>query len=63
MNRKARIAQQRVLVQEAIGKLRAASELFGIEEGDLSGSYADYHNWDDAIDKFEKYVFDESPLA
>lgn len=37
MDRRQRIAMQRVLVREALGKLRAAEELFGVENGAVNG--------------------------
>ena len=74
MNQKQRIAQQRVLMREAEGKLKAIAELFGVEvEADLADhirarglrdySMGDYAEWDSKVQEFLSWVRDESPIA
>ena len=74
MNQKQRTAQQRVLMREAEGKLKAIAELFGVEdEADLADhirakgmrdySMSDYAEWDSKVQEFLSWVWDESPIA
>lgn len=69
MDTKQRIAQQRVLVREAMGKIRAAEELFGAEEytnnkvDQLADGMAALLEFQRRVDEFEKWVFEESPIA
>ena len=69
MNQKQRIAQQRILMHEAEGKLKAVAELFGTEaEVDLADhirtqSMNDYADWDTKVQEFLAWVWDESPIA
>jgi hypothetical protein len=57
-----RVAMQRSLAREAIGKLRAVSEWFGVEDERLP-STDDLNAWDAKLDAFERWVWDESPIA
>ena len=69
MNQKQRTAQQRVLMREAEGKLKAVAELFGTEhEVDWADhvrtqSTDDYTDWDAKVQEFLSWVWDESPIA
>lgn len=65
MDRKNRIVLQRALVQEAIGKLRAAEEYFGveIEKAYDNEIYVDFMKFKTVVDDLEKWVFEESSLA
>ena len=68
MNKKLRITQQRVLFREAMGKLHAAAELFGVEEFEgrtilMKQGEQDLKLWKATIAEFERWVLDESPLA
>lgn len=65
MKQKERIATQRILAIEAIAKLRAVSELFGVEEVDYVDDKAtlDLNRWDEKITELERWIKDESPIA
>lgn len=69
MNQKQRIAQQRILMREAEGKLKAIAELFGVEdEVDLAEhirtqGMEDYTAWDAKAQEFLSWAWDESPIA
>ena len=63
MNGQQRIGLQRALVQEALGKLRAVSELFQVEDGMVTGMPDDLDLWQTRLAEFEAWVFDESPLS
>lgn len=56
---------QRVLAREALGKLHAIGELFGIEDHDLAReqSAAAFNEWDKKLREFESWIWDESPIA
>lgn len=56
---------QRALAHEAIGKLRAAGEYFGAERDRLpTGTPAeDFDVWNIQIDRLERWLWDESPIA
>lgn len=56
-----RLALQRALAQEAIGKLRAVGDLFGLEDLPL-GENQDRKDWDEMIAQFENWLSKESPL-
>ena len=59
-----RIAMQRAMAQEALGKLKAVAELFGAEESasDRQGGN-DLESWTAKINALEAWIFDESPIA
>jgi len=61
MDQRQRIGMQRALVREGLGKLRAAVELFGIEDG--AGEDPSWHDFVVRVDEFERYVFGDSPIA
>lgn len=63
MDKRQRIAQQRALVREAIGKLRAAEELFGIEDGAVAGAETGYGDFVKKVDEFEAWIFDVSSIG
>jgi hypothetical protein len=65
MDQRERTAMQRVLAHEAIGKLRAVGEWFGVDDAsalrDPSGG--DLAEWQRKIDELERWIWDESPIA
>jgi hypothetical protein len=64
MDQRQRTAMQRVLVQEALGKLNAVSELFGAEESAIAGDQSeDLRLWEEAVERFRLWVFTASPIA
>lgn len=63
MDRRQRIAMQRALVREALGKLHAATELFSTEDGAVAGDDPGFLQWDAGIRQFETWCFGEGPLA
>lgn len=63
MDKRQRIAQQRALAHEALGKLKAAHELFGIEDGAVAGDNDDHAKWFKKVLELENWIFDESPIA
>lgn len=63
MDQRQRIAMQRALVREAIGKLRAADELFGIEDGAIAGAERAHGAFVEKVDDFEAWVFGASSIA
>ena len=66
MDRRQRIAAQRALTQEALGKLRAAAELFGTEDHTVAGDTDgrdDLERWQGRVADFENWVWGASPVA
>ena len=69
MNQRERIAMQRALASEAIGKLVAVTQYFGVEdEVDMQESIRetamkDYDEWEAKMKEFIDWVWDESPIA
>lgn len=64
MKQKQRIASQRILALEAVSKLKAVGELFGVEDGDdVSRTVRDYREWGAKIKELEDWIFSESPIA
>ena len=69
MRQRERTARQRILAEEALGKLRAVTQLFGVEdEVDMSEhmhqqSLNDYVIWEEKIKEFAEWIWDESPIA
>ena len=63
MDQRQRIAMQRALVEEAFGKLRAAEQLFGVEDRAVSCDTIDYLDFHDKVEEFSAWVFGESPIA
>lgn len=66
MNQKQRIVQQRVLLAEAIGKLRAIDELFGAEDfhpSQTGREMGPLNGWQEGRKRFEAWAYDESPIA
>ena len=64
MTQRERIATQRAMAQEALGKLKAVAEFFGVEESasDRQGGN-DLEKWTAKISALEAWIFDESPIA
>lgn len=69
MSQRERIAMQRALAREALGKLEAVTEFFGTEdEVDMADhlreqAVKDYAAWDEKVAEFKAWIFDESPIA
>ncbi|MGY3961444.1 DUF6835 domain-containing protein [Aeromonas popoffii] len=64
VKQKERIAMQRAMAEEAIGKLKAIRQLFGAEVGDAcDAGISDLEAWDKKLREFEAWVWDESPIA
>lgn len=69
MNQRERIAIQRALASEAIGKLVAITQYFGVEDDvDLQESIRktaikDHEEWEAKMKEFIEWVWDESPIA
>lgn len=64
MDKRQRIAMQRVLVREAFGKLYAAKELFSVEDGAVAGDSGDeYDVFRERVEEFEDWMFSASPIA
>jgi hypothetical protein len=69
MNQRERIATQRALASEAIGKLVAVTQYFGVEdEVDIQESIRetamkDAEEWEEKVKEFIDWVWDESPIA
>ncbi|WP_333847129.1 hypothetical protein [Phaeobacter italicus] len=69
MSQRERIAMQRALAREALGKLEAVTEFFGTEdEVDISdhlreAATRDYETWKERVAEFKAWIFDESPIA
>ena len=63
MKQKARIAIQRSLAEEALGKMRAISQLFGAEESADSDDVSDLEKWESRIKELEDWLWSESPIA
>ena len=69
MNQRERMATQRALASEAIGKLVAVTQYFGVEdEVDMAehirkASIEDYSIWEEKVKEFIDWVWDESPIA
>jgi hypothetical protein len=61
MDRRQRVAAQRAMVREAIGKLRAAEELFGVEDRAVGDD--GFREFSEKVSAFERWVFDESGIA
>lgn len=63
MDKRQRIALQRAMCREAIGKLRAAAEFFAAEDGAVSGITDDSIQFMDHVDELESWIFQESSLS
>jgi hypothetical protein len=65
MDQRQRIATQRALAHEAIGKLRAVSEWFGVDDASamITPRGEDLAEWQRKIDELERWIWDESPIA
>lgn len=63
MDKRQRIAQQRAKAREALGLLRAATELFATEDGAVAGDDPGFDEWVAKIDEFERWIFAESVIA
>lgn len=66
MDKRQRQAMQRVLACEALGKLKAATQLFGVEDGAVAGDepgHSDFTRWEKKLAEFEAWLWDESPIA
>ena len=63
MKQRQRIAMQRALAEEALGKLRAARQLFGVEDSADGDDRRDLEAWDARIKEFEAWLWGESPIA
>jgi len=58
-----RIAMQRAMAEEAIGKLKAIRQLFGAESSADSSDMRDLEAWDKRIKELEAWIWGESPIA
>lgn len=65
MDKRQRVSMQRALVREALGKLHAATEFFGTEDGAVAGGdgMGEFEVWQAKLEEFEAWVFGESPIA
>jgi hypothetical protein len=71
MNQRERIAIQRALASEAIGKLVAITQYFGVEdETNLEdgehlrkAAMKDHEEWEAKMKEFIEWIWDESPIA
>lgn len=63
MDKRQRIAMQRALIREAFGKIEAATELFGIEDGAVSVDDPTFDEWEAKVQDFQDWVFGKSPIA
>ena len=69
MNQRERRAAQRAMASEAIGKLVAVTQYFGVEdEVDIQESIRetamkDAEEWEEKVKEFIDWVWDESPIA
>lgn len=64
MDKRQRIAMQRAMVREAIGKLRAVEEMFAIEDEAVAGvDAADFEQFSNRVSELEEWVFTDSALA
>lgn len=68
MKQKERIAMQRALAEEALGKLRAISQLFGAEDESCNAAIelrdtADYKAWAKKVGELSEWIWGESPIA
>lgn len=63
MDQRQRIGMQRAMVREAIGKLRAAEELFGVEAEFDGSAETGFDAFRGKVDELERWVFDESAIA
>lgn len=66
MDKRQRIAMQRAMAQEALGKLRAAAELFAAEDGAVAGDPEhedDLERWNGKIANLENWLWGASPIA
>jgi len=63
MKQKERVAMQRAMAEEALGKLKAIRQLFGAEDSADADDMSDLNAWDKKFREFEAWVWDESPIA
>lgn len=63
MDKRQRIAMQRALIREAFGKIEAATELFGIEDGAVAGDDQRFNEWEEKVQAFQDWFFAKSPIA
>ncbi|WP_323902497.1 DUF6835 domain-containing protein [Aeromonas caviae] len=63
MTQRERIAMQRAMAEEAIGKLKAIRQLFGAEASADSSDMRDLEAWDKRIKELEAWIWGESPIA
>ena len=63
MKQKQRIAMQRVLAEEALGKLKAVRQLFGVEDSASSDDCQHLRFWEAKIKELEDWLWGESPIA
>ncbi len=63
MDKRQRIAMQRALMREAFGKIEAATELFGIEDGAVAGDDPGFDEWDRRVQEWQDWVFAKSPIS
>lgn len=61
MDQRQRLAVQRELAHEAIGKLRAIQEYFGVETSPTV--YTEFVDFEDKLNEFETWLFELSPIA
>lgn len=68
VTQKERIAMQRALAEEALGKMRAISQLFGAEDKSCDAAIelrdaADCEAWVKKVDELSAWIWGESPIA
>lgn len=63
MKQKERVALQRAMAEEALGKLKAIRQLFGAEDSADADDMSDLKAWDKKFREFEAWVWNESPIA
>jgi len=63
MDKRQRIAIQRALACDAIGKLNAASQYFSAEDGAVAGTDGDFSEWESKVQEFVRWLWEESPIA
>ena len=63
MKQKQRIAMQRVLAEEALGKLKAVRQLFGAEDPVGGDGHQHLKIWEAKIKELEDWLWGESPIA
>ncbi|AAN55697.1 hypothetical protein HRJ35_14915 [Shewanella oneidensis MR-1] len=63
MTKKERIAIQRSMAEEALGKLKAIRQLCGAEDSSDSSDMQEVEIWTNRIKELEDWLWGESPIA